>query len=155
MRHKPGRRVCVAILIGLVILPAVARADDGWLHEFDEAATVATRLGKDILIDFSGTDWCGPCKRLWDQTLSRPEFIELASRRFVLLDIDNLAREAMPEGRKERYDALQKRYGIRAFPTLVMATAEGLPYAATGLLEEINNPDAYWRHLEPLYAGGQ
>ncbi|HQU44848.1 MAG TPA: thioredoxin family protein [Pirellulales bacterium] len=130
-------------------------ADDGWLHEFDEAATAAKHDGRDVLIVFSGTDWCGPCKRLWNQTLSRPEFVRAASRHFVLLDIDNLAYEAMPAGRKKRYDALQEQYGIHAFPTVVMATAEGLPYAATGLLEKINSPDDYWQHLVPLYERGQ
>ncbi len=142
-------------VLGWVALPAFASADDDWLHEFDEAVAAAKQQGKDILIDFSGTDWCLPCRRLWKETLSQREFIELAAPHFVLLDIDNLAAEAMPKGRKERYEALQERYAIQAFPTIVLATADGLPYAATGLVKEINNPRGYWRHLEPLYERGQ
>ncbi len=141
--------------LGLVLLPRATRADDGWLREFDEASAVAKQQGKDILIDFSGTDWCLPCRRLWNQTLSQPEFIKHANSHFVLLEVDNLATKTMPKGRKERYDALQTRYGIQSFPTVVLASAEGLPYAATGLLEEINNPTAYWQHLQPLYERGQ
>jgi thiol-disulfide isomerase/thioredoxin len=138
----------VVLLLGFVALPARASAKD-WLHEFDEAVAAAKQQDKDILIDFSGTDWCGPCQQLWDQTLSQPEFIELASRRFVLLDIDDLANKPMPKGRKARYEALQKRYGIQAFPTVVLATADGLPYAATGLVKDLKNPSKYWQHLEP------
>ena len=37
----------------------------------------------------------------------------------------------------------------------MLATADGLPYAATGLVKEINNPRGYWQHLEPLYERGQ
>jgi hypothetical protein len=37
----------------------------------------------------------------------------------------------------------------------VLTSAEGLPYAATGLLEEINNPRAYWQHLEPFLERGK
>src|SRR5262249_12024101 len=111
--------------------------------------------GKDILIDFSGTDWCFPCKKLWEKTLSRPEFIALASKHFVLLDIDKLVRKEMPEGRKERYEQLELRYGIQAHPTIVLATAEGLPYAATGLVDSLNEPVPYWQHLEPLIERGK
>ena len=136
--RRMGHALPAILLLGCVALPALAAADDDWLHEFNEAAAAAKQQGKDILIDFSGTDWCGPCQRLRRETLIQREFVELASRRFVLLDIDDLARKEMPNGRKERYKALQKRYGIQAFPTIVLATAEGLPYAATGLLEKIN-----------------
>ena len=87
-------------VLGWVALPAFASADDDWLHEFDEAVAAAKQQGKDILIDFSGKDWCLPCRRLWKETLSQREFIELAAPHFVLLDIDNLAVEAMPKGRK-------------------------------------------------------
>lgn len=147
--------LAATLLAAFAASPLPAATHDGWLHEFDEAVAAAKNQGKDILVDFSGTDWCLPCKRLWSQTLSQREFIELASRYFVLLDIDNLVRDPMPEGRKERYDALQERYGIHAFPTVVLATAEGLPYAATGLLEQQNNPRAYWQHLERLRERGQ
>lgn len=153
--QRTRRYLTVTLLAALAASPSPATGDDGWLHEFDEALAAAKNHGKDILIDFSGTDWCGPCKRLWSQTLSQREFVELANRYFVLLDIDNLVREPMPAGRKERYDALQERYGIHAFPTVVLATAEGLPYAATGLLEQQNKPLAYWQHLEPLRERGQ
>lgn len=153
--QRTRRYLAATLFLALAALPSTTAAADGWLHEFDEAVAAAKDQGKDILIDFSGTDWCGPCKRLWSQTLSQREFVELASRYFVLLDIDNLVREPMPEGRKERYDALQERYGIHAFPTVVLATADGLPYAATGLLEQQNKPLAYWKHLEPLRERGQ
>jgi thiol-disulfide isomerase/thioredoxin len=140
MNHQRFTRAVVAILLGgLVIVPSSAVEDDGWLHEFDEAVASAKQHGLDILIDFSGTDGCGPCERLWKQTLSQPDFIKLAGRHFVLLDIDNLAREAMPEGRKERYDALQERYGIHAWPTVVMATAE-LSFGSQPALKHLASP---------------
>ena len=126
----------------------------GWLHEFDQAVAAAKRQGKDLLIDFSGTDWCLPCKQLWNDVLCQREFQELASQDFVLLDIDLLVREEMPEGRKERYQALEKRYGIQAHPTVVLATAEGLPYATTGMLDKVNDPRGYWRHLAQLHKRG-
>jgi thiol-disulfide isomerase/thioredoxin len=151
------RTVSTWFALGLLTLsfaPAVASAEDGWLHEFDEASAAAKQQGKELLIDFSGTDWCVPCKQLWNDVLSQPEFIALASRDFVLLDIDLLVRGEMPEGRKERYEALEKRYGIQAHPTVVLATAEGLPYATTGMLDSVNDPRGYWRFLSVLHERG-
>ena len=148
-------RCVISLLLALVVWPALAWADDGWQREFDEAVALAKERGKDILIDFSGTDWCLPCRRLWNETLSKREFIDLASPSFVLLNIDDLARDKMPKDRKQRYAALQEQYGIQAFPTVILATPEGLPYASTGALEEVNNPLAYWRHLKRLYERGQ
>ena len=166
MRSKPTRflgtatlpsAILLLISLLLVAIPSSngAAADDAWLREFDEAVAAANREDKDILIDFSGTDWCYPCQQLWRKILNQPEFIKLANRHFVLLDIDNLARTEMPEGFKERYNALQKRYNIHAFPTVVLANADGLPYAATGLLRNVESPSEYWQHLEPLYKRGQ
>jgi thiol-disulfide isomerase/thioredoxin len=120
----------------------------------DEAQAAARREGKDLLIDFGGSDWCAPCQWLKSRILTRPEFVGPAGKLFVLVDIDDLARRPMPAGRKERYQALQQRYGIAAFPTVVLATADGRPYAWATYHESITQPAAYWDHLKPLRQRG-
>src|SRR5262249_53930222 len=115
-------RLLAALLLS-AWLPT-ARAEGPWLQEFDEAQAAAQRDGKHLLIDFGGSDWCAPCAWLKGRILSRPEFSESAGKHFVLVDIDDLARKPMPEGRKERYRKLKERYGIEAFPTVVLATAD-------------------------------
>src|SRR5262249_56373429 len=102
-----------------------------------------------------GGVWCAACAWLKDKIMTRPEFIAAAGPQFVLLDIDDLARKPMPEGRKERYRKLQQRYGVETFPTVVLATADGLPYEETTYLEAITEPAAYWKHLKPLRQRGQ
>src|SRR5262245_11383599 len=145
--------LATALLVG-GWLPASARAEDPWFAEFEEAQAAARRQGKDLLIDFGGSDWCAPCQWLKTRILSRPEFGERAAKHFVLVDIDDLARKPMPAGRKERYRTLQGRYGIEAFPTVVLATADGRPYARTTYHPAITTPGAYWEHLRPLRRRG-
>lgn len=142
--------------LALALASPTLAASDGWFEEFDAAQTVARREGRDLLIDFGGSDWCAPCKWLKDRIASKPEFIAAAGKHFVLLDIDDLRRRdsKMPAGRKERYQALQKRYGIETFPSVVMTTPDGLPYARTTYLPDINEPAAYWAHLDPLRQRG-
>jgi thiol-disulfide isomerase/thioredoxin len=137
-----------------VWLPASARGEGPWVAEYAEAQAIAQREGKDLLIDFGGSDWCAPCQWLKTRILSRPEFSKQAAKHFVLVDIDDLARKPMPAGRKERYRKLQERYGIEAFPSVVLATADGRPYARTTYHPAITTPAGYWDHLQPLRRRG-
>jgi thiol-disulfide isomerase/thioredoxin len=147
-------RLFAAALLVSAGLPIIARAEGPWFAEYEEAQAIARREGKDLLIDFGGSDWCAPCERLKTRILSRSEFTERAAKHFVLVDIDDLARKPMPAGRKERYHKLQERYGIEAFPTVVLATADGRPYARTTYHPSITSPEAYWEHLQPLRQRG-
>src|SRR5580704_6388912 len=52
-RQRLLHKWIVFLLLGCIALPALASAEDDWLHEFDEAVAAAKQQGKDILIDFS------------------------------------------------------------------------------------------------------
>src|SRR5262249_28537175 len=150
LRPVPGTLAALAFLV----LPK-AGAEEPWLQEFDEAQTAAKRDGKDLMIDFSGSDWCAPCKWLKDKILTRPEFIAAAGPQCVRVDTADGAGRPMPEGRKEPSRKRQQRSGIEPSPTVVLATADGLPYAETTYLQSVTQPAAYWKHLEPLRQRGQ
>ena len=38
--------------------------NEGWLVDVDEAYAESQKTGKPILANFTGSDWCGWCKRL-------------------------------------------------------------------------------------------
>src|SRR5262249_18645301 len=104
--------------------------------------------------DFGGSDWCYPCKVLKERILSQPKFIELAREHFILVDIDDLHRGEMSAGRKQRYQTLQKEYGVETFPSVVLATPDGKPYAWATYVPSINDPEKYWSLLDPLRKRG-
>ncbi len=135
------------------MLVTTARADS-WHLEFDDGQSAARREGKDLLIDFGGSDWCLPCRHLKERVLSKPEFIERAGKEFALVDIDLPLRTPIAADRKERYQKLQEQYGITSFPTVVLATPDGRPYARTTYREAIATPEAYWDYLRPLRRRG-
>jgi thiol-disulfide isomerase/thioredoxin len=153
-KASPAVPLLAAALLVNGWLPASARPEGPWFAEYEEAQAVAQRDGKDLLIDFGGSDWCAPCQWLKARILSRPEFSERAAKHFVLVDIDDLARKPMPAGRKGRYQKLQERYGIEAFPSVILATADGRPYARTTYHPSITDAGAYWEHLQPLRQRG-
>jgi thiol-disulfide isomerase/thioredoxin len=149
----PVRLVLLVALAGPAALPV--RAGESWYVEFEEGQAAAKAQGKDLLIDFGGSDWCKGCKWLKERILSKPEFIKRASREFVLVDIDLVLRGPIPADRKQRYEALQERYGIASLPTVVLATADGRPYARTTYREAFQTPETYWNYLAPMHERGR
>ena len=59
-------------------------AGDAWMTDFDAARKVAAEQKKDLLVDFSGSDWCGWCKKLDAEVFSQPAFLDAASKKSVL-----------------------------------------------------------------------
>ncbi|MDP9076816.1 MAG: thioredoxin family protein [Bacteroidota bacterium] len=59
-----------------------------WLGNFSEATTEATKTHKLILVNFSGSDWCGPCIRERKEILETATFESFASDHLVLVRAD-------------------------------------------------------------------
>ena len=148
-----GRAVLLVALAGWISSPVLA--EDGWVLEFEEGKAASKAAGKDLLIDFGGSDWCLPCQWLKEKVVSKPQFIKQAGERFVLVDIDLPARTAIDAGRKRRYEELQERYGIKSFPSVVLALPDGRAYARATYREAFATPETYWKHLTPLVERGK
>ena len=63
-------------------------ANVSWLGDFNEAKTEATQKHKLILINFSGSDWCGPCIRLRKEILESSTFENYAAGHLILVRAD-------------------------------------------------------------------
>jgi len=120
-----------------------------WSTDFAAAKSQAASEGKDILMDFTGSDWCEWCIRLNDEVFRHAEFAQYAKENFVLLELDfpqdksKLLAETMAQNSE-----LQTRFGIQGFPTILLADAEGRPYAQTGYQQ--GGPEGFVKHLGEL-----
>jgi thioredoxin-related protein len=119
-----------------------------WMTDFVEAQKKAKAEGKDLFINFTGSDWCGWCVRLDKEVFSQPLFIYEAQKRFVFVYVDFPRNKKLSEQLQEQNEKLAQRYEARAFPTIVLALADGQPYAQTGYLE--GGPMAYLQELAKL-----
>ena len=120
----------IALGATLVLLPAPARAGGtDWIQDFDSAQRIAKKEGKDLLVDFTGSDWCGWCIRLDREVFSQEGFLESAKKDFVLVSLDfpraEEAKQRVPH--PERNQELLERHGVRGFPTILLMTPEGEP----------------------------
>lgn len=92
--------------------------NEGWLVNVDEAYKVSQETGKPILANFTGSDWCGWCKRLTKSVFIHDEFKTWADKNVVLLELDFPRRKQLPQDIKQQNASLQKAFGIRGYPTI-------------------------------------
>jgi len=101
-----------------------------WIHDLDVAKKEATRSKKDLLIVFTGRGWCLHCEDLDREVLRQNAFLEQAKRDFVLVELDFTFGESPEDkARETRYRKVQENYLVRAFPTVILADMDALPYA--------------------------
>jgi thioredoxin-related protein len=97
-----------------------------WTSTFKEALKKSKKEKKPVLIYFTGSDWCGPCKVLDAKLFHTEKFKNLSDKDLVLLEVDIPRRRDLitPVKMKENL-YLQNKYRVTAFPTLMMVNHKG------------------------------
>ena len=131
------------LILTLMLLAAVAaRAELTWLTDLDEAKKVATKENKKLLVDFTGSDWCGYCIKLHKEVFDTPEFEKFA-KDYVLVELDFPKRKEQPAAEKSKNQAAQKKYGVNGFPTVLIMSAGGTVLKRASGYAPDSGPDAY------------
>jgi len=122
---------------------------DGWMTDFAAAKKKAASEKKDLLVDFTGSDWCGWCMKLNKEVFQHDAFKKGVADKFVLVEID------FPRDKSKQSDALQKQnaelqksYQVAGFPTILLMDSQGRPFANTGY--RAGGPEKYLEHLKEL-----
>lgn len=137
-----------AALMALAAPQAIA-ADDAWTMDFAAAKATAAEAGKDLLLEFTGSDWCPPCQMLNREVFSQEAFLTNAPEHFVLVKLDfPNDKSGIPEAIQQQNDELAKQYGVSGFPTIILSDAKGRPYASTGFSQ--GGAEQYVEHLKAL-----
>ncbi len=133
-------------------MPGAALAvSEGWTEDFEAAKKEAAEQEKDLLINFTGSDWCGWCIKLKEEVFSQDAFDEGVKEDFVLVELDypqddsKLSPETIEQNKQ-----LAEKYAVQGYPTILLTNADGRPYAATGY--QPGGPEAYVEHLGELQA---
>jgi thioredoxin-related protein len=116
------------IMLGLFAACAVSQmvASEGeWITDVPKALDRAKAEQKVVLLDFTGSDWCGWCKRIDKEVFSTTEFKEYATKNLVLVEVDFPRQKKLSPELKKANDALQNRYKVEGFPTFVVLNGEG------------------------------
>jgi thioredoxin-related protein len=106
-----------------------------WSENYADAQALAKEEGKNIVLVFSGSDWCGPCIRLEREIWTAEGFSEMAAEDFVFYKADFPRRKVnkLSEELSAQNSELAEKYNLRgAFPLVVILTPEGEVLGKTG-----------------------
>ncbi len=95
------------------------------MTDFAAAQAKAKAEGKPMLLDFTGSDWCGWCMKLDQEIFSTAEFRDYAQKHFVLVKVDFPMRKPQPAAEKAQNEQLAARFQIEGYPTLVLLAPDG------------------------------
>jgi thioredoxin-related protein len=143
-------KITTALCAAMLALHSSAFAGaEGWTADFAAAKKQAADAKKDLLMDFTGSDWCGWCIKLNDEVFKLDPFKAGVKDTFVLVEIDfpKDKTKLSEETQKQNAD-LGKKYAVKGYPTILLCDAEGRPYAATGYQKD--GPEKYVTHLNEL-----
>jgi thioredoxin-related protein len=92
-----------------------------FLHDPNRAFAAATRTGRDILLIFSGSDWCMPCIRFEKKILSDSSFQKFAGQHLVILVADFPQSKRVPDSLRIQYEALAEQFDPSGqFPQIIL-----------------------------------
>lgn len=99
-----------------------------WLTNFDAAKNAAAQQHKYILLNFSGSDWCGPCVKMKKEVFENEEFLSLAEKQLVLAQADfpRSKKNQLPKELVKQNEALAEKYNPKGkFPLTLLLDANG------------------------------
>jgi thioredoxin-related protein len=113
--------ICAAFMLATVV-PAWAAE---WMTDLEAAKAKAAAENKVVLVDFTGSDWCGWCIRLRKAVLDTPEFEAYAKDKFVLMEVDLPQNPKFDPALRARNEKIAEQYGVSGFPTIMVLTPQG------------------------------
>jgi protein disulfide-isomerase len=131
--------------------------DDNWLVNINDAYELSKSTNKPILANFTGSDWCGWCKRLRAEVFDTAEFKDWAKENVVLLELDFPRKKQLPEEQRAQNQSLSQFFKVTGFPTVWMFDIQKnednsgfqlAPYGKTGYVQ--GGPDRYTSDLEKM-----
>ena len=97
-----------------------------WTMDFDAAKKVAAEKKLPLLLNFTGSDWCGWCKLMDKNVFSENEWKTYAEENTLLVTLDfPKDKTIVPEKYVARNEELKKEFEIRGYPTYVILDSDG------------------------------
>ena len=118
------KKLLLAALAITVIWQANA-AENAWLTDLPKAQAQAKAENKIVLLDFTGSDWCGWCIKFRKEVLDTTQFQGYADKHVVLVELDYPRHKEQSGDLKKANAALKNKYKVTGFPTLVVLDQDG------------------------------
>ena len=115
-------------LYAFILLPFFSLFATGWLTNYQDAQKIAEAKHRLILLNFSGSDWCGPCIRLKKEIFESKIFEDFADSNLVLVNADfpRSSKKKLNKDQVLQNEALADLYNNSGkFPLTLLLSPEG------------------------------
>jgi len=109
---------------------SIVAANAEWNPSLEAGMKQAAASKKDLLVLFTGSDWCPPCMALEKNVLSNPEIVKTLESKYELVRLDFPRSKQQDPAERKANDEASKKYNVRGFPTVMLMTPEGKAYAS-------------------------
>jgi len=114
------KKIFTTFLICLFAFSSYGAIQLPLVESFEDAKKQSKEEKKLLVLHFTGTTWCPPCKFLDGKILHTKEFAKFAKENLVIVEMD-FARNGKPSNEKfaDEYKKLAEEFSIRSFPTMI------------------------------------
>ena len=134
--------ICLTAMLGLIACgppPPDPRFKQLWGDNLETAKAQAAKNNKLVFVNFTGSDWCPPCKALHSRVLTQKAFLDFAEKNLELVVIDFPKNKPLDEKVELANRALAEQYNIKIFPTVLVLDVDG---TVVHREEELDNKNA-------------
>src|SRR5688572_23828804 len=141
------KKLILGTFAALALISASAESLE-WQTDLPKAQAQAKTEKKLVMLDFTGSDWCGWCIKLNDEVFSKPEFAEYAKKNIVAVEVDFPSKKKLSDEQTKANKALAKKYDVKGYPTIIVLDGEGKKVGELGYMK--GGPAAFIAELEKL-----
>ena len=140
------KRLLTCLLLAVSTSGIAAEAE--WLTDYQAALNRAGTEHKLVLLDFTGSDWCGWCMKLKAEVFDQSEFAAFAKENLVLVEVDFPRGKQLSAEQRAANGSLARNFNIRSYPTIILLDASGNKVGDAGYIP--GGPKAFIEHLEKI-----
>ena len=116
------KRLLVVLLVTFTFNGFSQQKSLEWHTDVNKAINISVQSGKPLFFFFTGSDWCGWCKRLQKEVFFKPEFAIWANKNVVLVELDFPRRTKLSAELQKQNRELGQMFGVRGYPTIWFVT---------------------------------
>ncbi len=123
MKNTIVKFLAVAVVVALGAISAQAGED--WSQNYKDSLAKAKAEKKLLLAEFTGSDWCPPCKKQAAEVFSQQEFKDYAAKKLVLVMLDFPQGKKISDEIKAQNNELKTKFAVTGFPTVIVLDGDG------------------------------
>lgn len=146
---------CLFLVCSVVIIKAQESINEkhqvDWEKSFKKAQKLSKSKDKPLLIFFTGSDWCGPCKMLVEDFFETEKFKDIADKELVLYEADRPRNTSLiTESQREDNTMLRTKYQVNSYPTIVVVNSKGKEIGRKKSYNFMRDPSYYFSFIEQI-----